>query len=221
MTPQQEPGLSIMLAHLGVSDRRAIAGSVLIAVFEVTIIGLAVGQAFLERAFRWPPWVVVVCVWVVWTFWHSWIFPRNRLRYLARCEHPYRRAFLFDIYPWVSVGFAQMWRPLVNGSTLQDLIAGRFALHPAPVALGLAVCFGALGIVIRAIRTIGIHNAAFLREFVDTETFVPIETGIYGAIMHPLFWAGIAYSCGLTIAVWRSEERRVGKECRSRWSPYH
>ena len=24
-----------------------------------------------------------------------------------------------------------------------------------------------------------------------------------------------------TIAVERSEERRVGKECRSRWSPYH
>ena len=22
-------------------------------------------------------------------------------------------------------------------------------------------------------------------------------------------------------ARWRSEERRVGKECRSRWSPYH
>src|SRR2546430_17219386 len=26
----------------------------------------------------------------------------------------------------------------------------------------------------------------------------------------------------LTMAsIWRSEERRVGKECRSRWSPYH
>ena len=24
-----------------------------------------------------------------------------------------------------------------------------------------------------------------------------------------------------TVEVWRSEERRVGKECRSRWSPYH
>src|SRR2546425_13311935 len=24
-----------------------------------------------------------------------------------------------------------------------------------------------------------------------------------------------------TLYVWRSEERRVGKECRSRWSPYH
>ena len=24
-----------------------------------------------------------------------------------------------------------------------------------------------------------------------------------------------------TLGGWRSEERRVGKECRSRWSPYH
>ena len=24
-----------------------------------------------------------------------------------------------------------------------------------------------------------------------------------------------------TVKGWRSEERRVGKECRSRWSPYH
>ena len=32
-------------------------------------------------------------------------------------------------------------------------------------------------------------------------------------------------NCGMTFegdaAVDRSEERRVGKECRSRWSPYH
>ena len=26
---------------------------------------------------------------------------------------------------------------------------------------------------------------------------------------------------GAVIYTWRSEERRVGKECRSRWSPYH
>ena len=24
-----------------------------------------------------------------------------------------------------------------------------------------------------------------------------------------------------SLEYWRSEERRVGKECRSRWSPYH
>ena len=28
-------------------------------------------------------------------------------------------------------------------------------------------------------------------------------------------------SCAYLSAVIRSEERRVGKECRSRWSPYH
>src|SRR2546427_755024 len=32
----------------------------------------------------------------------------------------------------------------------------------------------------------------------------------------PLFGAGI-----MLVTVYRSEERRVGKECRSRWSPYH
>src|SRR2546430_17738134 len=26
---------------------------------------------------------------------------------------------------------------------------------------------------------------------------------------------------GRRLTVWRSEERRVGEECRSRWSPYH
>ena len=26
---------------------------------------------------------------------------------------------------------------------------------------------------------------------------------------------------GIIIGIARSEERRVGKECRSRWSPYH
>ena len=25
----------------------------------------------------------------------------------------------------------------------------------------------------------------------------------------------------ITLGLFRSEERRVGKECRSRWSPYH
>src|SRR3989442_11833595 len=29
------------------------------------------------------------------------------------------------------------------------------------------------------------------------------------------------FSAGQQVLSWRSEERRVGKECRSRWSPYH
>ena len=31
----------------------------------------------------------------------------------------------------------------------------------------------------------------------------------------------IKAGAGISSSYWRSEERRVGKECRSRWSPYH
>ena len=34
-------------------------------------------------------------------------------------------------------------------------------------------------------------------------------------------WAITTYGYCHTVAFTRSEERRVGKECRSRWSPYH
>ena len=35
-------------------------------------------------------------------------------------------------------------------------------------------------------------------------------------------WGGLkAGAVGAGVAIGRSEERRVGKECRSRWSPYH
>src|SRR2546427_6609640 len=35
----------------------------------------------------------------------------------------------------------------------------------------------------------------------------------------PRYDAYLAFSTG--VEIFRSEERRVGKECRSRWSPYH
>ena len=31
----------------------------------------------------------------------------------------------------------------------------------------------------------------------------------------------VLYLIGWILIIYRSEERRVGKECRSRWSPYH
>ena len=38
----------------------------------------------------------------------------------------------------------------------------------------------------------------------------------------PSFWAGAFWLAWGAPSLWfRSEERRVGKECRSRWSPYH
>src|SRR5687768_18597239 len=39
-------------------------------------------------------------------------------------------------------------------------------------------------------------------------------------ILTPIFLSGFTYCARRRIGP-RSEERRVGKECRSRWSPYH
>src|SRR3712207_3181765 len=61
-------------------------------------------------------------------------------------------------------------------------------------------------------------------KFSDIANAISIEYG---------FWLGDAFASGgsagydhkkMAITArggWRSEERRVGKECRSRWSPYH
>ena len=41
-------------------------------------------------------------------------------------------------------------------------------------------------------------------------------------MLYPIMALIVDLDCDLVgIAVFRSEERRVGKECRSRWSPYH
>ena len=62
----------------------------------------------------------------------------------------------------------------------------------------------------------------------DTQTLESKHTGKY--VSHFLYDVGLIYSLvssGLlnvmkdTFTLIRSEERRVGKECRSRWSPYH
>ena len=38
---------------------------------------------------------------------------------------------------------------------------------------------------------------------------------------HPVYWAVYITCFVFWVGIARSEERRVGKECRSRWSPYH
>ena len=47
--------------------------------------------------------------------------------------------------------------------------------------------------------------------------------GLIGAASAPADWVRdqVRKAKELTDKAFRSEERRVGKECRSRWSPYH
>src|SRR3712207_4179822 len=61
-----------------------------------------------------------------------------------------------------------------------------------------------------------------------------IDSGFYSSVMidasHEPFEQNVAitkrvveraHAKGISVEAERSEERRVGKECRSRWSPYH
>ena len=51
----------------------------------------------------------------------------------------------------------------------------------------------------------------------DRAKYIMLISGLTFATL--LMTEQAAIFCG--IMQWRSEERRVGKECRSRWSPYH
>ena len=50
---------------------------------------------------------------------------------------------------------------------------------------------------------------------------IPVGTTIHSMEMKPGKGAQLVRSAGSSAQLLRSEERRVGKECRSRWSPYH
>ena len=56
----------------------------------------------------------------------------------------------------------------------------------------------------------GYRTPAEARAFLAAEETHPPEA-----------FEGMDEVAGLVLAAIRSEERRVGKECRSRWSPYH
>ena len=68
----------------------------------------------------------------------------------------------------------------------------------------------------------------FIDILVDIVAGMIIAVGIYNFALNADFpvagFSGIAiilyHIFGLPVGA-RSEERRVGKECRSRWSPYH
>ena len=45
--------------------------------------------------------------------------------------------------------------------------------------------------------------------------------GFFMRIYHAKDYADMSRKAANIVSAQRSEERRVGKECRSRWSPYH
>src|SRR2546426_7197898 len=61
-----------------------------------------------------------------------------------------------------------------------------------------------------------------LPAYVSRVTPVPNATGVHpDAVVLAQLTDGGTQVASATLSFNRSEERRVGKECRSRWSPYH
>src|SRR2546427_13036027 len=85
-------------------------------------------------------------------------------------------------------------------------VAARVSAGPAPAAAQRPVW--------RAVLALAARTALL--------AVLPFFVLIRGSVLlysrdHWTTWAALAGGAALT----RSEERRVGKECRSRWSPYH
>src|SRR3989475_8738516 len=86
--------------------------------------------------------------------------------------------------------------------TNDDLIAARKLIEAGAAAvMPLAAPIGS---------GLGVQNPANLRILRERITEVPMIVD-----------AGAGTASDAAVAMERSEERRVGKECRSRWSPYH
>ena len=116
---------------------------------------------------------------------------------------------MIDKQPWLGYGYGSFW----NGLNGQSAYVWRAVLWPAPNAhnglLDLWLALGILGVLIYLIGfSFSLLRAiAWLRVSKTSENLWPL-----------LF---LTYTVLANITETRSEERRVGKECRSRWSPYH
>src|SRR3954454_11739713 len=99
--------------------------------------------------------------------------------------------------------------------------------HHYLTVLGLIAFFGffAAGLVIARFLQSQVVRRFFSRFKIDTN-FIAIVTTILSLAMIVFFAVTAVNAAGIPLAwtaplpaINRSEERRVGKECRSRWSP--
>ena len=79
----------------------------------------------------------------------------------------------------------------------------------------LILGIGMLAGMIILLVTLSVVN---LQTLTATE---PDSPAAMPALERALLWISITGGICILTGLIRSEERRVGKECRSRWSPYH
>src|SRR2546430_16599143 len=67
------------------------------------------------------------------------------------------------------------------------------------------------------------HLAYYKRHLMETVLRIRLNNEVDAYALYKIGYSnnGLAQKLAQYLAEERSEERRVGKECRSRWSPYH
>src|SRR3712207_9317678 len=114
----------------------------------------------------------------------------------------------------------RFWLGLGAGEALNEHIVGEY-WPEAPVRL--RILMESIEVIRRLfsgklVKYAGEHiKLESARLYTMPETPPPI----YVATAGPIMSKRTGRMCDGIITVGRSEERRVGKECRSRWSPYH
>ena len=94
--------------------------------------------------------------------------------------------------------------------SLSTLTNGIIKENPVLVLI-LGTC-PTLAVTTLAVNGVGMGLAA---------TFVLVCSNIVISLLKNVIPDKVRIPCYIVIIAGRSEERRVGKECRSRWSPYH
>src|SRR3990167_2964672 len=135
---------------------------------------------------------------------------RERMEQLLGLNQPIHIQYLTWLRRVATLNFDRSFR---DGRPVTEIVVERL-----PITLTINVC--ALVLILGLAIPLGVIAAVRPGGLFDRGTPVLVFIG-YST---PAFWLGLLGIAWLGVALgWvpvRSEERRVGKECRSRWSPY-
>ena len=141
---------------------------------------------------------------------HGTTYPREIWRFGKPGDPAYDALIKYDrlryrLMPYI---YSIAWQVTGNGYTLMRGLAMDFRDDSLVLNMNTEYMFGPEILVAPVVSPL--HAKADVNPLVDNsmDVYLPAGTKWYD------FWTGDSFTG-------RSEERRVGKECRSRWSPYH